>query len=53
MSLVVQKTKVVDTDHGCGGSLRVVIYCEDTEQTRTIDLDLAEIYFRDSEKRSS
>ena len=42
--MIVLDTFVVDTDSGCGGSLRVVIWCEETNETRTVFLDLAELH---------
>ena len=43
-TMIVLETFVVDTDSGCGGSLRVVILDEETNETRTVYLDLSELY---------
>mgnify|MGYP003121992312 FL=1 len=42
--MIVLDTFIVDTDAGCGGSLRVIIWDEETDETRTIFLDLADLH---------
>jgi len=42
--MIVLNTFVVNTDAGCGGSLRVIIWDEETDETRTIFLGLEDLH---------
>ena len=42
--MIILDAFVVDTNHGCGGALRVILCCEETNETRTVFLDLKDLH---------